>query len=548
MKNLRILLINPFFLIEGKYDVAKIGKKVWEIDPPLGLGSLSAYIKKHFGKDVVIEVFDANAMAINEIVRSNKVDMPSLYGLAENKIKSFMPDIVGVSALFEFCGDVALTFVDIAKSVDKDIVTIMGGAFASYSYNRAFVNPNLDYIVQGEGEEGLRQFIEFQLGQRTIETVGSLIYRCGTAINSNPQVFVDDLSAIPWVDRSNLWMDMYATRSTRVINRFTADDFAPRLASIYVTRGCPHRCGFCSTRLLWGKSIRQRSIPDVMNEIEWLKGEYDINTLSFNDDNLSADREYFAEFLRQLKKQHIRWLPSGFQLSSMTDEIINLCIESGLICFQVAFESGSNETLKRIRKPLRIEQSEKFVERVRSINPRMYIYGGWITGLPFETMEDIETTHAFAKHLDLDWSSFFCYQPYPGTELYRYCVEKGYVQKDERNIKCNTYLLSAISTENFSSEDLIYKNYCANIDLNFLNNRNLKGRGNLEQAYRDFIDMAFVYPTHIFAHIGLSEYYAQKNDQKTSDYYYTKAKECAAQDNFYKPYIEHFQLGERLFG
>ena len=148
--------------------------------------------------------------------------------------------------------------------------------------------------------------------------------------------------------------------------------------------------------------------------------------------------------------------------------------------------------------------------------------------------------------MDLDWSSFFCYQPYPGTEIYQLCVGRGYIKEEDDNIKSNIYLLNAISTENFSANELIFKNYCANIDLNFLNNRNFNGRGRFEQAYRDFIDMVLVYPTHVFAHYCLSEYFRYKNDESKSRYYFIKAKECAEKDRFYEPYIKHFNFEEKL--
>ncbi|MEW6614762.1 MAG: radical SAM protein [Thermodesulfobacteriota bacterium] len=548
MKNqLKILLINPFFFFfsQDRYDLEKVKNKTEFVEAPLGLGYLSAYIKKYF-KNIDIEVYDANAMAISEIIKSNDVNMKHLFGLVETKIKTYRPDIIGISALFEFNGYIALKFIHLVKKAEKNIITIMGGAYASHSFNKAFKNKNLDFIIKGEGEEGFRQFIEYILNERNVKDVGSLIYRSNGGIKANSTVLVNNIDTIPRVDRSNFLMDLYASYSVRLANRHSKISYIPRLASILTSRGCPYKCAFCSTRLQWGPKIRYRKISDVMSEIKWLKDTYNINTFFFPDDNICTNSKHFIEFLKQLKKEKIKWLSGGFQVSAMTDEAINLCIESGLLYFPMSFESGANETLKKLKKPLNIKQSEDFVKRARLIDNNIYIFGSWITALPFETLEDIDKTHAFAKYLDLDWSSFYCYQPYPGTEIYQYCIDKGYIQENEENVKSPVALLNAISTENFSASEVVFKNYCANIDINFLNNRNLNGRGNFTQAYRDFVDIINNYPTHVFAHYALSNYFNNLGNKKKSRYFLMKARESSEVEKFYEPFIKHFNLTKEL--
>ena len=547
-KHVTILLINPFFFsfLQNKYDLEKVLSRIAYVTEPLGLGSLSAYIKNNF-KDIQIEVFDANNVALKEIIKTKKVDMTNLWGLVEEKIRSFAPDIVGISALFEFSGHISLSFADLAKKINKDIITVLGGAYASHSYKRAFYNKNLDFIIRGEGEEGFRQFIEYILNKRDITEVGSLIYYYDGELRLNQQVIVPDLDTIPWVDRTNFDIDFIATAQPRLANRYAKVKYDPRIGSILATRGCPYRCGFCSTRLLWGPAIRNRSITDVIDEIRWMKKKYGINTFFFPDDNICTDNEYFFQFLKLLCNENIQWISGGLQVSAMNnDEIIKLCIESGLLYMPFSFESGSDESLRKMKKPLTIKQSVALVEKIRSIDSNMCIFGSWITGLPWETIEDFENTHTLAEQLDLDWSSFYCYQPYPGTTIYKYCVEMGYIDETEDNIKSPVPLLSAISTENFTADEAVFKSYCANIDVNFLNNRNLNGRGNRDQAYRDFIDILDNYPTHVFAHYCLSSYFNYKKDRIKTRYHIEKAKECAKQDSFYVPYIKYFHLTNEL--
>ncbi len=549
-KNLRVLLINPFFLFfsEDRYDLENIKNRSQFVQPPLGLGSLSAYIKESFA-NVEIEVYDANAEAVSEILKTNKVNMEHLWGMVREKIKSFSPDIVGVSALFEFSGNSALKFVDLAKAVEGKIITLMGGAYASYSYQRAFSNKNLDYIVKGEGEEPFRQFIEYILGKRKVEAVGSLIYRKGGRIISNSCAFVENLDRIPRVDRSNFLMDLYATYCVRIPERYAPVPYPVRLTSLATSRGCPFKCAFCSTRLLWGDGIRYRSIAEIIAEIKQLKSKYGINTLFFLDESINVNQKRFVEFLKELKKLKIKWYGCGLQVITITEEIVQLCLESGLLYFEMSFESGSNEILRKMHKPLTVEQSEKAVQIVRKVTKDKSIFGAFVTGFPFEKLEHIDQTIDFARKLDLDWCGFYSCQPYPGTEIYKICVEKGYIKESEDTIKDPRPLLhNALTTENFTAEEVIQRNYRANLELNFLNNRNLSGRGRLEQAFRDFSDIIYNYPTQVFAHYCLSKYHQQKGNNQEARNSLQRARECAKVDLFYESYIRHFGLQDILLG
>lgn len=547
---LRILLINPFFLffLDDRYDLETIKNNSQFVQPPLGLGSLSAYIKKNFG-NVDVEVYDANAYAVSEIIKADKVDMEYLWSMARKKIEEFSPDIVGISALFEFSGNIALRFADLVKQVDKKIITIMGGAYASYSYKRAFNNENLDYVVRGEGEEPFRQLIEAILSKAGVKGVNSLIYRENGNIEENSRAFVNNLDDIPHPDRDNFFMDLYATYCVRIPKRYSEVDYPVRLASLATSRGCPFRCAFCSTRLLWGDGIRYRSVDDVISEIKWLKDKFGINTLYFLDESINVNKKRFTELLKELIKLKIKWYGCGLQVVTITEEIVELCVASGLLYFEMSFESGSNEILKKMHKPLTIEQAEAAVRIVRSKAKDKSIFGAFVTGFPFERLEHIDQSVDFARHLDLDWCGFYSCQPYPGTEIYKICVEKGYIKETEDNIKNPVPLLhNALNTENFKAEDVIQRNYRANLELNFLNNRNLNGRGRLEQAYRDFTDIIHNYPNQVFAHYCLSKYFQQKGNSQEADTCLKQARNCAKIDPFYEPYIKYFGLEDILLG
>jgi len=547
---LRVLLINPFFIYSDNlesYDFSRVKNKVQFIESPLGIGSISAYVRRYL-PDVIIEVFDANAMAVDEILKSKKVDMEYLYKKVEEHIKCFSPDVIGVSGLFEFIGYMVHRFAYLCKKVKPDSIVVLGGAYASFSYKRALLNKNIDFIIMTEGEKGFKQLLEYLLGKLKIEEVGNLIYmkKNDNEIIINERAECIDLADMPWPDRSNFFMDSYATRSRNAAFKLFPERQS-RVASVSCSRGCPYLCGFCSTKRLWGASIRYRSLNSIFEEIRYLIEKYKINTFFFPDDNIAYNRDFFRSFLKRLIKLResydIKWISGGFQATKLDEEIIKLCVESGLVFFPVAFESGSARVLRLLKKPLTIEQAEKFMHIFRDAAPQAYIYGGWITGLPFETKEDFELTYNFAKKIDLDWAAFYCYQPYPGTPVYEECVEKGYISLMQDNVVAsNAITNNAISTENFSAEDVISSNYCANLDINFVNNRNLCGRGVKKYAYADFLDIVTVYPDHVFGYYCLAEFSKLENNIPEWKRYMKLTVEAKKRTDYFDKFIEDFGI------
>jgi hypothetical protein len=53
----------------------------------------------------------------------------------------------------------------------------------------------------------------------------------------------------------------------------------------------------------------------------------------------------------------------------------------------------------------------------------------FVEGVPTETIEDFQMTQDMIKRLDTPPYQLVMYLPYPGTVLYDYCIEKGYINQ-----------------------------------------------------------------------------------------------------------------------
>jgi magnesium-protoporphyrin IX monomethyl ester (oxidative) cyclase len=85
------------------------------------------------------------------------------YGLTDDEISaelsSDQPHVVGVSCLFSTQWRNAHRVCRLAKEVNPDVITVMGGAHPSATLSQTLADPNVDYVVVGEGEAALPALI-----------------------------------------------------------------------------------------------------------------------------------------------------------------------------------------------------------------------------------------------------------------------------------------------------------------------------------------------------------------------------------------------------
>src|SRR3989344_8230020 len=113
-------------------------------------------------------------------------------------------------------------------------------------------------------------------------------------------------------------------------------------------------------------------------------------------------------------------------------------------------ESGNEETLKKIRKPLSVKYAKKIVRLANKIG--IWTWSTFVIGFPWETKEDIKKTIDFIKNSDLDFITVYIAQPYPGTEMYSLYEKEGLLESgiDMQSTVANT----KYNTKYFKAEEL----------------------------------------------------------------------------------------------
>jgi len=373
-----------------------------------------------------------------------------------DEIRRINPDVVGLTALMDQYGGAAHYAAMFVKSVDPLIRIVMGGVYATMNPEKVLQDENVDYVIVGEGERVLRDLLKSIELNESAEFPG-LAYRIGDGggggvINNGHSVRINDLDALPLPEYGLINFLSYVDSFPK---RKSVDN--PRLvpyARILTSRGCPYSCCFCQVEHISGKKFRSRSADGVLGEIEWLKKEYGIKSLIFDDDNLFISRTRALAIFDGMVDRGLAmpWVSIATPAFKLDEELLDSMVRSGCEYIDLAIESGSPRVLKEIiGKPLDLDYAHQVVAwaRMRGI----YVAVNFVIGFPGETWAEIRQSIRCAESIGADYVKIFAAMPLPKTRLWEMCEKADVFKVDgiSGNVKWNA---GQIETAEFTARDL----------------------------------------------------------------------------------------------
>ena len=323
------------------------------------------------------------------------------------------PDVVGVTMMSVDYNPTSKA-VAIAKEVNPEIVTVIGGPHVTIALEDSLRIPHVDYLVTGEGEIAFPKLLkQIQQGDPPPHRV----------LRGEPP----NLDAISFVDR-DLFLDEWKQWGYDLDSPEVpfVDELPPPFATIIAGRGCLYNCAFCKPGedYLFGRRTRRRSVDSVIAELHELAEVYDITSFMFHDDCLTEDRAWVTEFTK-------RYVAEGFEMPFFCQTRADLLVkhedmvakmaEAGLRGYFIGFESGSDRVLRFIRKGTTVEQNREAARVCRKYG--ISVWANYMMGLPTETKEEVMETVRLMKDIDPDYYSPAFFTPHPGTDLYDYAIE-----------------------------------------------------------------------------------------------------------------------------
>jgi radical SAM superfamily enzyme YgiQ (UPF0313 family) len=336
------------------------------------------------------------------------------------------PDIVGITCQSALVYSTLETARIVKQKYPQTIVAV-GGVHASLRPRDLLGSENVDLVVRGEGEETFLEICTAFQGQEPLAGIPGISYRGASAeITETPdREMAKDLDSFPMPA-----LDLVPIEKYRISPDMRTGS---RLGLVITSRGCPYACMFCANKLLTKRTYRLRSIPSVIEEIDYYLEHYRIDQLMIFDDNFAVDKkrtlELCAEFVRRGYPEKFNWWTEA-RVDVLDEEILTAMKRAGCSIISLGLESGNQRLLDLIKKNITLEQTRKTVEIIHKVGIKSR--ASFILGLPTETREESLQTIRFAYSLPLDQVRFSIATPFPGTELWDIAVQEGRI--DPENI------------------------------------------------------------------------------------------------------------------
>lgn len=295
------------------------------------------------------------------------INMPVLHILSD--ITEHDIDVLGF-ACYIWNIEMTLHVVDMVKAVRPDIKIVLGGPEVSFTADELLERcPNIDYIVQGEGEEAFHALVTaLHLGNDGLDPVipGVRGRRNGCILGSAEAVEVRDLSTIPFPYTEE---DM--------------EDLEHKIIYYESSRGCPFSCQYC----LSGNKNTVRFFPQerTLEELQWFI-DHGVKQVKFVDRTFNCAPHHhrpLMEFMRDSDTDmnfHLEMEPE-----LMTEWETNILCETppGRIQIEVGVQSTHKKTLDAINRYNDWPYIQKSIRPIIQAG-RTHVHMDLIVGLPHE--------------------------------------------------------------------------------------------------------------------------------------------------------------------
>lgn len=349
---MKVILINPSDWV--------VEDGLW--DHPLGLIYLAAVLE---ARSIEVEVVDLNFYKNwQEVLTEKKADIFGVYCSS-----SLLNPTIEIAAFL--------------RKIHPDSLLIVGGPHATCMPDD--LRDYFDKVVIGEGENAIIEVITGESGASIIEC--------------DP---IQDLDSIPYPARHLIPLHDYH----RKVDGKTS-------TGIITSRGCPHKCAFCSK--VWGNQTRFRSAENVLGEVRECKEKYGISALSIRDDTFTLKKTRLYKILEGFAQLGVVWRCLT-RVDQVDEDVLRAMKESNCVEVIYGIESGSQMVLDRLQKRTTVEQNAEAIELAKKVGIR--VKAAVIVGSPGETWETVAKTTRFIEKHTPDAGIVCVFTPYPGSPVW----------------------------------------------------------------------------------------------------------------------------------
>ncbi|MEK6693198.1 MAG: radical SAM protein [Nitrospirota bacterium] len=333
-----------------------------------------------------------------------------------NEIASFKPEIFVIHTTTPSIYN-DISYARLCKEL-MDCRTVLIGPHVSVETENTFeiADDSIDIICRGEYDYTLKDLAN---GSALKEVKGISYINDGRIIH-NPQREPLDVNELPFPAWHFIKPEWYRDAGKR----------SPFLTLIS-GRGCFGECTFCrDTPVMYGRRLRLRNPELVIDEIEYDYRLFPyLMEIMFETDTFTASRKHVEGICEEILRRDLRITWSCNVRVDMDLSLLPLMKKAGCRMLMVGIEFGTQEALDAVKKGITIEQTRIFADTAHKSG--FTIHGCFMAGAPGETEESVRATNNFAKSLPLDTIQISGVCAYPGTEMYNWAKERGYLVPED---------------------------------------------------------------------------------------------------------------------
>ena len=378
-------------------------------------------------KVLLIRPIPPNKLSFTKVLDNEPLELEYLHTvLAENGYEDYIydglveknsvtetilrekPDIVAITGYITQ-QNIMLKYCAIAKEVDPNIITIIGGVHAQLNY-KSFYDKNVDYIARSESINAFIELIRYiDSGNGDIDTINGICHRNGDNYIIN-ELRPFDINLLPIPDRTHFYT---YRKSYRYLD-------LTEIATVKTSISCTHNCTFCYCTLLGDGKYKARDINLVIQEIAQLNCE----NIQIVDDNFLSDIPRVREFVRLIKEHNIRKTYVCFtraDSAAKNPDIIQELAEIGFKYFLVGLEAVDDTTLQAFNKKTTDEINGECVRVIHSTQASCI--GLFVISIDAEK-KDFDAIYDWVVKHGLKYVTVSIFTPIPGTKLYEEYEER----------------------------------------------------------------------------------------------------------------------------
>ncbi len=389
-------------------------------------------------KTVLVAV-NASYVHINPAVRSLATASNGRASFAEYNINqdphdilrellAYKADAIGFSCYIWNIEFVLRLAMDVKLAVPNTCV-FLGGPEATFRAEELLHKLSVDYVMCGEGEERIEEFLaELENGSR-VKTKGVLFLE-DKALAGNEAYQTADVEKLP--------------------APFSAGDLYDENRIYYYesSRGCAFACAYCLSGAVGG--VREKSLEKVKSDIRAFL-QRGVKLVKFTDRTFNHNAERAREIIRFLLEEagdtafHFE-----VALDLMDDEMIALLQSAprGKIQLEAGVQTTNERTLTAVIRKTDVKKIAKNAVKIMEAR-NIHLHLDLIAGLPYENLESFRRSFDEIYGIYPDALQLGFLKLLPGTRLRKEAERRGIVYRSYAPYE-------VIRTDDMSAEEILY--------------------------------------------------------------------------------------------